>query len=430
MSEDAFDAIVVGAGCAGSIAAYTLAKAGKSVVVIERGNYAGAKNMTGGRVYTHSLKKVFPDFETEAPLERKILHEKISLISPNSNFTIDFTGECLGEEGKDSYSVLRGPFDQWLAEKAEEAGAEFIYGIRIDDLILRDGQVCGVIADEDEIEAKVTILADGVNSLLAQKIGFLAEPKLEQIAVGAKELIELPAQVIEDRFNCNPGEGASWLWAGDSTHGRVGGGFIYTNKDSVSLGIVATLSDLIEAETPVYQMLEDFKNHDAVRPLIKGGKLVEYSGHLVPEGGYQMIPELTGNGVLVTGDAAMLCINLGYSVRGIDFAISSGEMAAEAAIEALEKNDITSQGLQCYRDKLKASYVMKDLEAFQKFPHFMESTKRIFNGYPEMIRDMMCSMFVVDGQPVEPLRKKLMRPVKQVGVMNILKDLKGGMTAL
>ena len=82
-----FDAIVVGAGCAGSVAAYTLASAGKSVLVVERGQYAGAKNMTGGRIYTHSLAKVFPNYQ-EAPLQRKVTHERISLMSPDSNFTI------------------------------------------------------------------------------------------------------------------------------------------------------------------------------------------------------------------------------------------------------------------------------------------------------------------------------------------------------
>ena len=82
-----FEAIVVGAGCAGSVAAYELARSGKSVLLIERGNYAGAKNMTGGRIYSHSLAKVFPDFEQEAPLERKITHEKISLLAPDACFT-------------------------------------------------------------------------------------------------------------------------------------------------------------------------------------------------------------------------------------------------------------------------------------------------------------------------------------------------------
>lgn len=430
MSEDVFDAIVVGAGSAGCVAAYTLAKAGKSVLVVERGNFAGSKNMTGGRVYAHALKKVFPDFEKSAPLERKITHEKISFLAPDANFTIDFASEGLGQEGQDAYSVLHAQFNPWLAEQAENAGADFIYGIRVEDLIVRDGKVCGVKAGEDELEAHVTILADGCNSLLAQKIGFAQEPQLVQMAVGAKEVLELPSEVIEDRFNCNAGEGASWLFAGDSTHGHVGGGFIYTNKNSLSIGVVATLSDLIEASVPVYQMLEDFKNHDAVRPLVKGGKIVEYSGHLVPEGGYHMIPKLVGDGVLVTGDAAMLCINLGYFVRGIDFAIASGEMAGKAAEHALNAADVSKAGLGMYASLLKDSFVLKDLERFQKFPHTMESTKHLFKGYPEMVRDMMLSMFVVDGEPVEPIAKKLIRPVKNIGLVTVAREMMGMVRSL
>ena len=140
VAEADFDIIVVGSGCAGGVAAYVAASAGKSVLVVERGNFAGAKNMTGGRIYSHSLKQVFPDFESEAPVERKITHERIAMMDPSSQMTVDFTSSELGEEGKDSYSVLRGPFDQWLAEKAEEAGAEYICGIAVEELI-KDGLV-------------------------------------------------------------------------------------------------------------------------------------------------------------------------------------------------------------------------------------------------------------------------------------------------
>ena len=130
-----FDAIVVGSGCAGSVAAYEIAKAGKSVLVVERGNFAGAKNMTGGRIYGHCLRAVFPDNFDEIPFERKVSHERISLMSPNSNFTIDFTSEDLLKDGQESYTVLRAPFDQWLAEQAENAGAEYICGIAVEKLI-------------------------------------------------------------------------------------------------------------------------------------------------------------------------------------------------------------------------------------------------------------------------------------------------------
>ena len=308
VAEADFDIIVVGSGCAGGVAAYVAASAGKSVLVVERGNFAGAKNMTGGRIYSHSLKQVFPDFESEAPVERKITHERIAMMDPSSQMTVDFTSSELGEEGKDSYSVLRGPFDQWLAEKAEEAGAEYICGIAVEELIKDgSGRVTGVRAGDDEITAEVVILAEGTNSMLSERCLGNARPKANQMAVGIKEVFELPSDVIEDRFLLPEGEGAAMLFVGDCTKGSVGGGFLYTNKESISLGLVATISlaaDGSRNEVPVYQMLEDFKNHPAVAPIIRGAKMVEHSGHMVPEGGYGMIPKYVFDGCLIAGETA------------------------------------------------------------------------------------------------------------------------------
>jgi electron transfer flavoprotein-quinone oxidoreductase len=373
---------------------------------------------------------VLPGYADEAPIERKVTHEKISLMTDDSNFTIDFTSDKLAEQGADSYTVLRGPFDQWLASKAEEAGAELLYGVKVDDLLMRDGRVCGVVSAGDELEAKVTIVAEGVNSLLAQKIGYLRMPQTNQMAVGVKGLYELSAQEVEDRFQCNPGEGAAWLFIGKPTQGHVGGGFLYTNTNSISIGVVATLSDLVKGDVPVYQMLEDFCGQAAIAPLLKGSRLVEYSGHLIPEGGYKMLPRLVGDGVILTGDAAMLCINLGYAVRGMDFAVTSGEYAARAAIAALDADDSSEQVLRQYVTLLEDSYVMKDLKAFKKFPHFMESTTRLFNEYPKMLRDVMLNLFVVDGSPTVPVRKQVMGPVKNVGMFKILGDAKNALRAL
>ncbi|MFR8300294.1 MAG: FAD-dependent oxidoreductase, partial [Gordonibacter urolithinfaciens] len=275
-------------------------------------NFAGAKNMTGGRIYSHSLKKVFPDFEQEAPLERKITHERMAFMDPAAQMAVDFTSPELAEEGKDSYSVLRAPFDQWLASKAEDAGAEYICGIAVEEL-LKDGagRVTGVRAGEDEITAEVTILAEGCNTVLAEKCLGNPRPKPSQMAVGIKQVFELPAAQIEDRFLVAQGEGAAMLFVGDCTHGNVGGGFLYTNKDSINLGLVATISTAADGANPhpVYQMLEDFKGHPAVAPIICGAKLVEHSGHMVPEGGYDMVPRYVFDGCLVAGETAGLCMN-------------------------------------------------------------------------------------------------------------------------
>lgn len=427
-----FDAIVVGSGCAGSVAAYELARANKSVLVIERGDNAGSKNMTGGRIYSHSLKKVFPNFEQEAPLERRITHERISLMSPDSNFSIDFSSEMMREAGKDSYSVLRGPFDEWLAAQAEEAGAEYIFGIAVESLVKDEqGRIIGVRAGEDEITAQVVLLCDGVNSLLTEEAVGYKRPPASQIAVGIKQVYALPAATISDRvLAASDDEGAAWMIAGDATKGKFGGGFMYTNKESISLGIVAGIEAVSTSEYPIYQMMEDLKNHPTIAPLIRGGDLVEHSGHMVPEGGINIMPSLVADGVLVAGEAAMMCINFGYAVRGMDYAVAAGQMAGQAAAAAIDAGDTSQAGLQAYVRMLEDSFVLKDMKEFSAAPAFMEGFDRMFNEYPEMVRDIMNEMFIVDGSSAKHVKDMAMPAVKKVGMMNILKDVRGAMKAL
>ncbi|MEQ9721402.1 FAD-dependent oxidoreductase [Yersinia alsatica] len=429
MSEEKFDAIVVGAGVAGCIAGYVMAKAGLDVLVIERGNTAGSKNMTGGRLYAHSLEKIMPGFAQEAPVERKVTKEKISFLTDESAVTLDFHSEQPDIPLKASYTVLRNRFDPWLMEKAEEAGVQFIPGVRVDAL-LRDGnRVTGVQAGEDSLEANIVILADGVNSLLGRSIGMVPPPSPHHYAVGVKEVIALSPSQIEERFNLSAGEGAAWLFAGSPSNGLMGGGFLYTNRDSISLGLVCGLADIEHASKSVPQMLEDFKQHPAIRPLIQGGTLLEYSAHVVPEGGLAMIPPLVNDGVMIVGDAAGLCLNLGYTIRGMDLAIASAEAAALTAIEAKKQQDFSANGLMGYKKKLEQSFVMQDMHHFRKMPAMMENP-RMFTQYPRMVADIMADMFIIDGSPSKPIRSKIFNRAKKVGLINLLKDGIKGATAL
>jgi electron transfer flavoprotein-quinone oxidoreductase len=425
-----FDAIVVGSGCAGPIAAHELARAGKSVLVVERGNFSGAKNMSGGRLYTHSLREVFPDFAAEAPLERRVVRERISMLAPDANFTIEFTDEQLREAKNESYSVLRAKFDPWLAAKAEDAGAEYINGIAVEALLKDGDRVTGVRAGDDEITADVVLLCDGANSLLTEQAVGAPRPAPEAMAVGVKQVVELPTKVVSDRLLTSDDEGAAWLFVGDATHGHVGGGFVYTNKESVSIGLVATISDLMTSDTPVYQMLEDFKAHPAVAPLLAGGKVVEHYGHLVAEGGLDAMPPLVGDGVLLAGESALMCINAGYTVRGMDLAIAAGMHAGRTAARALADGDTSASALAEYRTALEQSFVLQDLRTLRRFPHFMEHTTRMFTEYPLLVRDMMRELFIVDGTPVRPIRKTLPKAAKQVGYLNLAKDVWAGVRAL
>lgn len=427
-----FDAVVVGAGCAGSVAAYELASAGKSVLLVERGNYAGAKNMTGGRLYTHSLERVFPDFREDAPLERRITHERISLMTEDANFTVDFSSDAMEIEGQESYTVLRAPFDQWLSSKAEEAGADLICGIPVEQLLKDEsGKVTGIRAGEDEISADIVILCDGVNSLLAEQGVGASRPPAEGLAVGIKQTIELPSSVISDRaLVATDTDGAAWLFSGYPTLGAFGGGFVYTNRSSISLGIVTGIEAVTKSDSSICQMLENFKQHPAVASLIRGGKVVEHSGHMVPEGGISIMPDLVGDGVLLAGESAMMCINLGYQVRGMDYAIAAGQMAGIEAAKALDTGDVSKAGLQGYVHALHDSFVLKDMQQYSKTPTFMGSFDRMFNLYPTVARDLMNKLFVVDGSPREHLKEMAKPTIKQVGLLNLFKDMTGAMKAL
>lgn len=425
-----FDAIVVGSGCAGPVAAYELARAGKSVLVVERGNYCGAKNVSGGRLYTHALRAVFPDYKASAPLERRIVRERVSMLAADAATTLDFSDELMSDERYESYSVLRARFDPWLAAQAEQAGAEFINGIAVEALLKTDGRVSGVRAGGDEITADVVLLCDGVNSLLVPQAMGTEPPTPHQLAVGIKEVIALPERVISDRALCADGEGMAWLFVGDATRGRVGGGFVYTNTDTISIGLVATIADLFDSDRPIYQLLDDFKRHPSVAPLIAGGSVVEHSGHMVAEGGFDAMPPLVGDGVMLAGESALMCINAGYTVRGMDFAIAAGQQAGISAAAALDAQDTSAAGLAGYVQALEDSFVLRDLRTLRRFPQFMETTPRMFGQYPELARDAMRSLFLVDGSPLRPVRKNLMPLVKSVGVLNVAKDLRKGMRAL
>lgn len=360
MAEDIFDVIIVGGGIAGCTAACRLAQEGLGVLLIERGNSIGNKNMTGGRLYTHSLQKIIPDIADQAPVERKIVVERYTYQEDGSQTTREQKEPELSYEGE-SYSVLGAVFDKWLGERAEEEGAMVVTGIRVDDLLVRDGRVCGVIAGEDEMEAKAVILADGVNSLLAQKLGMKAELNKEETEVGAKEVLAMDSAVIEERFGLNPGEGLQWIFEGQSCFGQKGTGFLYTNKDSISIGILTGADEISATGQAVTELVDRLKENPAIQPYLEGAKLTEYSAHLLTRGN-SSLSKLSGNGVLVVGDAAGMVVNRGYLVRGMDLAVESALLAAETIIKANELDDFGEEQLSSYDESVRKSFIVQDMD--------------------------------------------------------------------
>jgi electron transfer flavoprotein-quinone oxidoreductase len=419
-----FDVIVAGAGLAGLAAAYTLAGEGAEVLVLERGDYPGAKNLTGGRLYMNPVRGFFPDLWEEAPLERPIVREGLSLLAKERSVSFDYHGGELEREPHQSFSVLRSKLDRWLAEQAESRGAMILSKTRVDDVVRDTSGVIGVIAGGDELRADVVIACDGVLSLLSEKAGLRLPGKPHDYAVGLKEVIALESGVINDRFNLKGNGGAARLFVGEVTKGRFGGGFLYTNRESISLGIVIGIEEMLKSggiDAP--GLLEDFKQNGEIESLIRGGTTIEYAAHVLPEGGFGSLTPFLGDGILVAGDAAGLALNMGFTVRGMEYALASGYFAARAAMLAKEKGDFSAGTLAVYRKMLEESFVLKDFRTFRETPGVLRNP-RIFSHYPEMAGRVLKDIYAFDDRPKDGLYATMRRHLGFGELWAILKDMR------
>jgi len=425
MTARAFEAIVVGAGPAGSCAALTLARAGVDVALVERGAYPGEKNMFGGILHRMpALEKIFPDFWDRAPLQRHIVKKVVTFMTPGRSLNVEYETESFDQTPYNGYTVFRPKFDRWLASEAQAAGATLITRTTVDGVIMENGKVAGirVLRGAGELRAPVVVASDGVLSFTAAKAG-LKKPRFDvnHLALGVKALLELPKEVIDDRFGLVRDQGASREFLG-CTGAVHGGGFMYTNYDSISVGLVLHLGSLRESGKTPYDLLNGFLDQPQVAKLVRGARLLEYSAHLIPEGGYEMMPELVGDGIIVAGDAAGFCYAKGPNLEGINLAAHSGTLAGEAVAEARAAKDHSARSLGGYQRKLEQSFVLQDLKNFRRAPRLLE-IDRLYQQYPEMICDYMDRTYRIDGNPKEGLLDMALKMArKQVGMKNLLRD--------
>ena len=419
---DEFDAIVVGAGPAGCAAAYTMAKAGLNILVLERGQYAGAKNMWGGAFFGPVMEDLFPNFWQEAPVERYVHRHVISFLTKEDALSIDYRSSHYASCPKRGFITLRAKFDRWMAQKVEEAGAIVATGLCVDDLIVEDNIIKGVRVGDEAFYSNVVVISEGVNALLTKKIGLRKEHLPCDMKQGVKEVIRLSKETVEERFNLEGVEGVAMEFVGDCTQGLPGGGFLYTNRDSVSLGVVVQLSALLENKIKASELIERFKSHPVIRGFIRNGVTVEYSAHMIPVAGLKMMPPVYTDGILVTGDAAALVLGTGLILEGANFAMASGVAAGKAVIRAHEKKDFSRNCLSSYMDELKDQFVLKDLETFENAPVFLEND-RIYRTYPEWACGLSRTIFQNDGTPRSRTFKVMMDSMKgKLSIWQLLSD--------
>ena len=216
------------------------------------------------------------------------------------------------------------------------------------------------------------------------------------------------------------------IFMGSLTKGMFGGGFLYTNLDSISLGIVIRIMDLMERQPPleVSQLIEEFKHRPEISNLIQEGETIEYSAHMIPEGGINTMPRLYSDGILVAGDAAGFALNTGLTLRGMEFAIASGVLAAKAIKSARERDDFSRQSLSNYESLLKESFVLKDLNTFKNAPHFLDNP-RLLTLYPQVACDVLEKLTFIGDKPKRKLSATVLSEIRRRVGPSILKDILG-----
>ncbi len=411
------DVVVVGGGPAGSCAALVAARAGLRVVLLERGPFPGSKNMYGGVVYPRILDQLIPQWWTQAPVQRWITRRSTMLLTDTQAMSVDFRSQAWAAAPHNGATAVRPEWDRWLAEEAAAAGAQVVCSTTVTGL-LRDGhRIVGVRTDrpDGDLTARVVVACDGVNSFLAKQAGLYEHADAAHYTVGVKETLALPKATIDERFNVRDRDGVDIEILG-GTGGVNGGAFLYTNLESVSVGVVLKVPKLAAQQRRPEEIIAALKAHPAITPLVDGGELVEYSAHLIPEAGLAMMPKVVADGMVVAGDAAALCLAAGIWLEGVNFAMASGMYAGESVVEAVRAGDVSETGLAGYRRRLADSFVLRDHRKLRRAPSLVLSD-RVQHRYPPMIANTIERMFRVDNPAPKPgLRRILAEERKRAGV--------------
>ncbi|MBN1265663.1 MAG: FAD-dependent oxidoreductase [Anaerolineales bacterium] len=407
-----FDVIIIGAGMAGSTAGAIAARNGQKTAIIERAQTPGGKNYFGGALYTHALQEIYPDFwDRKPPLERPITETGFWFLSEDGVVKATVQGGKINNNPIDAFVAQRAEFDAWWAAQAEAEGAFIIPKTLVTDFLYENGRVVGVQTDrpEGEVYAPVVIITEGVNNLLTQKLGLIDHDlKPERTALAVKQLISLKPDLINSRLGLvDIDHGAALSVVGDVSMGLPGLGFLYTGKRSISLGVGVTLDALREARIKPYELLQRYLEHPAIAPIIADGQLMEYGAHLIPEGGWNDMPTLFTDGVLVAGDAAAMVNAIHW--EGTNMAIIAGKEAALTAVEAHKKGDFSARTLSGYRTRLKDRFILKDLRQYRKMSAFLHKNPDFMDIYPSFLNDAMGQFFTGFGKPKREVYRDILR---------------------
>ena len=243
-----------------------------------------------------------------------------------------------------------------------ETGGGLLTDVRVNGLLREGGKIVGVTCDElDPITADVIIAADGVNSELARDAGLMDWEDPDEWFQGVKAVVDMDPEVVNERFDVDDDEGVAHLFSGDLFDGVRGGGFLYTNEDSLSIGTVFHLDSIAEERAEPHELLDNLLTHPLLDQWFQGDyEEREYSAKLVPDSKKVAHPSPHRGRLLLVGDAAGQMQAQGPIIKGMNHAVTAGGLAAEAYQEAKTRGKPQAAG-SLYEQKLEDEGVMKKL---------------------------------------------------------------------
>ncbi|WP_232701942.1 FAD-dependent oxidoreductase [Halobacterium wangiae] len=432
-----FDVVVVGAGRAGTAAAYKLAAEDFDVALVERAKQPGMKNVTGGVLYGQILADLVPEFPEEAPLERHVVEHNIKLLHGDAEVSIGYRDMDLLEEP--NYTLMLGKFDRWFVDRAVDEGAVFVPETTVRDVTqARDHAVVHTDRENGDLACHAVIGADGVNTTVGRATGIQRTMRNPDMALSVKKVIDVGRDTINERFNLDSDEGAAYIYTGFPEGAPTIGYFIYTYDEYISVGAVGGLEVLrwlgdegyAESGTPLYSLLEEFVELDTVRPYVQGESLQEYQGILLPELSYESLPDRYDRRIALVGDAAGLVLNKGYTFRGLDYGIKSGLLAAESAIACDREGNWEAFGRR-YDQWLENSYVLQDMKQHRHLPEFLKN-ERMYGAYPGIATETLRGMYSAGSDAQGLTWKQAYRAFRNsdAGFLDLLKDGYRGLRSL
>ncbi len=384
------DVLLVGAGPASLACAYHLAGLCKAkglspqIALIEKGAEIGNLGLSGAVMDPRGISELMPDWRAQGfPVQAEVGEEEVLYLTEGTHFRLPFTPPPMQNHGNVIVSLSEAC--RWMGKKVEEREVMVFTGFSGREALLDGNRVVGVRTGDKgvdkhgnrkgnfepgiDLKAKVTVLGEGprgtLTKVLKAKLGLDAGRNPPAYGTGVKEVWEVPHDDFKGRVVHSMG------FPLDSR--TMGGSFLYGMSDRrIVVGFVTWLNTSDPFCDP-HADLQRLKTHPYVRKLLEGGKMVQYGAKALPEGGYFSVPQLAADGLMLIGDSAEM-LN-GPRLKGIHLAIKSGMLAAEAACEALVKEDFSEKTLRAYPEAFERSWAKEELWASRNFHAAFEESK-------------------------------------------------------